>query len=271
MDPPASHEGTLHPVGSLRVPSNNAYDAWLIAQNRGVNKIKVYGDELLLDQNIDFSGFIFSGQAHINNSLELSSAVGVSRTVFTNLTISGVLDGDNEINNCIVRDMQYVNGHIHSCGLIGSVILGGDKDAVIADCFTVDPYVPPIIDMGGEGQNLSMPNYSGLLTIKNSFNNFIGVGLLSGEVVLENTVTSGVIHISGNGRLVDVNGDEINTGTWNGGVIIINTLSSGVKNFDSSSIANAVWNGEINEAIQNTYGETVQYLKTWLNYLRRKG
>lgn len=267
-------DGTLHPIGTRLQPTNNLTDAKIIADYRGFNNIFILSDNLDLDEDIDFGRFIFKGQTHVNNNINIQSIVGVEKTVFSELTVTGTLDGGNELDNCIINDLNYVNGHIHSCGLIGDISLSGSSNAIFSDCKTIDPYDPPIIDMGASGQNLIMPNYVGLLTIKNmSGNNFIGIGLMGGEVTLDNTITNGTVHISGVGVLKDSNGDLITSGTWNNNVTIINTCVSNESISSlyptTSDIADEIWNAQTSEhQVSGSFGEIIQKIKTWVNYIR---
>lgn len=231
--------GTLFPLGTRLKPTRNLTDVKTIADYRGFNVIYVMGD-VTINTTLDFTRFIFEGQTHVNNIASISAGVNVLNTVFRDLTISGTLDGGNEVTRCTINDLDYVNGHIHDCGLEGAINLAGGSDSILADCSTLDPYNPPVIDMGGSGQNLIMPNYVGLLTVKNlSGNNFIGIGLNAGTIILENTIISGTVQVIGIGKLQDENGDEIPTGTWNGGVTIINDL------INKDNIAVAVWDEQL--------------------------
>jgi hypothetical protein len=241
VDETSSYTGTVNLVGTPLKPVNNWADAKLIDDYRGFKRYYVIGSATLTG-SYDFSNCIFEGRAHTNDSLVVIGAVDVMNATFRGLTVEGTLDGGNELSDCIVTNLVYVNGHIHRSGLIGSIELAGGSSAVIADCNTINPYDPPIIDMGGSGQNLAMPNYSGIVIVKNlTGSNFCGIGVNAGEVILDSTtVTSGTIHVSGVGRLVDQLGNPISTGTWNGGVTIISTLISG-DTLNSEDIADAVW------------------------------
>lgn len=246
--------GTIFPAGTRLQPARLLTDVRLIAEYRGLNVIYVMGSGLV-DTGLDFDRYVFEGQTHVNNVATISDAASVQDAVFRDLTVTGILDGGNEITNSIIDDLEYVNGHIHNCGLVGQITLGGGSSAVIADCKTIDPFDPPIIDMGGSGQDLIMPNYSGLLTIQNlSGSNFVGVGLNHGLIVLDSTsITSGTFHCSGVGVLNDEFGNYIPSGTWNDGVTIINTLLA------DDTISDAVWE---DTDIHTTVGSKGEVLDT---------
>jgi hypothetical protein len=86
--------------------------------------------------------------------------------------------------------------------------------------------------MGSSGQNLAMPNYSGYLTLSNMTDSGVlaGVGLNSGEITLDSTITAGTVVLSGVGTVVD------------------NTTGTAVVNVDGliskDTIASAVWDAD---------------------------
>ena len=249
--------GTLFPTGTRLQPSGNLSDAKDIATYRGFNNIYVM-NEAIIGSSLDFSDFQFIGQNHVKNIVTIESSANVSGSVFKNLTITGTLDGNNEIEQCVIDDLDYVNGHIHNCGLLGTTYLAGSQDAILADCITIDPYDPPIIDMGGAGQNLAMPNYSGLLYLENlTGSNFAGIGLLGGTVYLNSsTVTGGTVHVSGTGTLRDELGNHIHSGTWNGGVTIVNEL------VNQGTVSEAVWEQAMIEyQTAGTFGAHVRRIR----------
>jgi len=241
--------GTVFPRGTEQMPVDNMADALLIAEYRGFSKIYLHSD-ITINSGSDLDYFVLEGQSHVHTDVVIQDSANVTGATFTNCNISGILDGQNEISGCIIGSLDYVNGHIHSCGLTGELLLDGSEDAVIDDCVTVDAFSIPSINMGGSGQNLAMPNYSGLLNIRNMTGaNFIGVGLNSGAIVLESTITSGTVHISGTGMLEDESGDPIQSGTWNGGVTIINTL------MNTDNIEASIWDADLaDHAIADTFG-----------------
>ena len=246
-------EGQLFPIGARPEPAKIWSDVKAIATYRGFNVVYIVGDANL-DDSADFSEFVFEGQTHVNDVMTVYPEANVAGGVFRNLTIRGTLDGGNEMVNCTVSGITYVNGHIHNCELAGNIALNGNNDAVIANCITVDPYNPPTIDMGVSGHTLAMPNYSGILEIYNFDDplSYVGIGLDAGTVILRSDVTRGNIQISGNGVLLDENGASILTGIWNGGVNVVNNLTN------KNNIAIAVWDTPIeNHVLSGTTGQSL--------------
>jgi len=232
--------GSVYPTGTLRKPCVDISDALIIANSRGFSKLFILGEATFTSAH-DIDGFQVYGQSHVQNVVTLEAGASVSNTVFKELEVIGELDGNNELTNCVLGDLTYFSGHIHSSGLKGTITLSGGSASVLSRCMTVDPLSPPSVDMGGSGQDLAMPNYSGLVQIHNLNNvaNMAGIGLSGGQVVLDSSdILAGTIYVSGSGELLDENGDYIPTGTWNTNVTVINTAVSADYNADR------VWNYE---------------------------
>jgi len=226
-DATSSYTGTAFPRGTEQMKLNNIPDVLLVANYRGFNKVYFYSDATLsADSHLD--NFILQGQSHVNIHVHIEEEAQVHQTVLVEMTVTGTLDGGNSLTKCIVGDITYLNGHIHDSALIGNIALDGNKDAYLVNCSMSDWDHIPSIDMGNAGQDLIMIQFTGLVDIKNMHGmNKIGIGLVGGVIRLDPaTVTSGLIQVSGTGRLTDTAGNHIESGIWNGGVRIINELIS---------------------------------------------
>jgi hypothetical protein len=193
------------------MPVNNLEDALLIASARGFEALHILGD-MSLDSGTNIDNFAITAKSmDIMITLESDlSCVGVS---IENAHVVGTLDGHTYLKDCIVGDLVYFSGHMHHCGMYGTVYLDGNDKAVIHGCYTIDQDLPPEVDMGGSGQSLSMPNYSGLVTISNlsSSSEEIGVGLDAGMVTLASDIIAGTVIISGIGLLTDNSTASVNS------------------------------------------------------------
>jgi hypothetical protein len=196
--------GAAFPIGTKETPVNNLTDAVTIANSRGFDTLFI-SNSMTLDSGTDIRSFILVGKSAVNTHVMIDPSAVCDHIGIENCNISGTLDGGTEIRHCSVGDLTYVNGHIHESGLYGTIILGGNKSALIDDCHTADQDKPPVIDMGGSGQDLSMFNYSGTVAVSNlsSDSEEISIGVDAGEIILEDTITAGTIVISGNGMLTD--------------------------------------------------------------------
>ena len=222
-------------------PGKDLLTAINVAKTKGFSIIQILSS-MTLDSGSDFKKFKIVGQSHVNTVITISDSAQCEGVVFNDVKIEGILDGGNEITRCVIGELQYVNGHIHDSGWLGKITLGGSKDAYIVDTRQIDIDVDPYLNMGGFGQDAVISGFSGKLHIENMTSNKVGVGISSGQVILENTVTGGLVHVSGQGVLVDENGREILSGTWNG-VTIINETTSGREKF-----AQGIYLDEVNGA-----------------------
>lgn len=244
LDPNSPYSGTVFPVGTPQRPVNNLTDALLIANVRGFIKIFL-NDDFDIDAAYDLDGFSIEGISE-DIILTIDTIASVNDLSLSGLTLQdSALDGGVDVVGCIVKDVSYVNGHIHECGLAGRITLGGSRKSIMANCYTVDQDDPPIIDMGGSGNDLAMPNYSGIVTFQNlsGADNELGVGMDAGFVTLDSTISAGTIIVSGIGLLADnstgtavintdgiLNADKISQSSW---VVNSDTVSIDVTSGNS--------------------------------------
>lgn len=232
--PSSSQGGTEYPSGNHEHPCNNLPDVVEIAKRWGFTTIQVL-ESTTLGGVLDISGFAIIGKSHVSTLVTLDASLICPNLTIKNCKITGVLDGGTDIFDCNVGDISYVNGQIHNSGLYGNILLDGDKDAVVESCYTIDQDSPPVIDMGGSGQSLAMPNYSGIVTVENlsDSDQEIGIGLAAGHIVLESTISAGTIILSGVGTR-----DNFTTGT-------ATVNEDGLMN--KSGIVDAVWDEQTSE------------------------
>lgn len=255
VDTNSPYDGTTFPVGTEQKPVNNLVDALLIATFRGFSKLYIKSD-IRIEDYFDLSGFELVGYSHVNTQVFIATEAIVDNVTIRGCEISGTLDGDTTIVDCIVDDINFFNGHIHNSSLKGIISLDGGLDAYMNNVSQLDQDYLPIIDMGDSGQNLVMPNFSGNLMIIDSVDdgNMLSIGLTAGNVVLDSqTVTHGTISISGIGVLVDENGHRILSGIWNGGVIIDNNLLNRDTISEANQLSDSVFIDELNGTAGTTF------------------
>ena len=242
--------GTVYPVGNQEFPSNNLADSVIIADTKGFKTIFVR-ESMSMDSGTDVSNFTLVGRSHVLTVLTIEDSLICPGLTIKNCNVTGILDGGTHIYQCSVGDLNYVNGNIYESGLYGLVTLGGNEEAVIANCFTVDQDSPLIIDMGGSGQDLALPNYSGIVTIKNldSTSEEIGVGLNSGMVILDETLSAGSIIVSGVGILQDNSTGSAIVNT--DGLMSKQTISEAVYDEIGTEIQYASYNGGVTIDVEN--------------------
>jgi hypothetical protein len=228
VDAASSYSGTNYPVGTPQAPVNNLIDALAIAVDRGFTSFFIMGD-ITIDDSLSFEGMAFVGESQIKSTLTVETNADVEDCHFYDAHVTGVLDGGCKLKNCMITDLNYINGIIEQCLLEpGTIILGGSQEAHLVDCWSGAIGVSiPYIDMGSSGQDLIIRNYNGDIGIKNlSGSNGVSIDLNSGSVTLDNDLTNGTIKVRGVGNVIDnssgasidtdelVNPDNISNHVW---------------------------------------------------------
>lgn len=204
VDVNSGYSGTTFPVGTPEQPVDNIIDALSIAGERGFERLYIHCS-MQIDSGSDLDGFELVGKNHIVTHIGIQDSAQFAGGVVMNSTVSGILDGNIVIDGCVVKDLDYVYGHIHNSGLTGTITLAGGENAIFANCLCSDPDNKPIIDMGGSGQDLVITDYAGAITVKNSTGaaNWCSVGLDAGFVTLASGITAGNFYVSGVGKVID--------------------------------------------------------------------
>lgn len=197
--------GTTFPAGTERNPSDNFVDALAIAQARGFFTFHVISDAVI-DSALDFTDFRFIGQGQNLTMLTLATGATFVNTTYMDATVTGTLDGDAHIEDCIVQNLNFVSGVIENCILdSGTITLGGSQVAHFVNCASGVPGAStPVIDMGGSGQALAMRNYNGGIELRNKSGlDAVSIDMNSGNIVLASSVTNGPLTLRGIGKVTD--------------------------------------------------------------------
>lgn len=216
--------GTEFPIGTPQAPVGNFDDALIILESRGFTTFFILGDATI-DSSRDYSGLIFVGESMNKSELTISNGANVYRAEFYDAHIRGTLDGETVLQNCLIDDLDYINGFIQQCVLeSGTITLGGSAEAHFLDCWSGVPGGPtPVIDLGGSGQALALRAYSGGIKLINKTGpESVSLDLVSGQIILDSTVTAGTIVCRGVGKLTDNSS----------GATIYNELISGLRQID---------------------------------------
>ena len=222
--------GTVYPIGTPARPSNNFTDTLAIGSLRGFGSAFVVGDATI-NGGLDFTDFTFIGQGQNLSSFTIDTVATVVNCTFRYATVTGVLDGDSHIEECIIDALDFVSGVIENCILNPSTVtLGGSALAQFIDCESGVPgTATPVINCGGAGQSLTMRGYNGGVKLINKTGaDAISIDLVSGQVRIDlTTVTNGPIVVRGTGKVVDdATGDWLPSGTY-GSMVLTNETVHG--------------------------------------------
>jgi hypothetical protein len=218
VDEGSVYSGTLFPVGTAQRPVNNMSDALLIAQTRGFTVFYILGD-ITLGNSFDFTQFTFIGESMSRTTITVEPSANVNNCEFYECSLTGTLDGNSKVKDCLIYDLNYISGYVELCVLAGEISLDGGADAYFLDCWAGSRLGnPPTINLGGAGQSLVMQNFNGYVKWENKTgaSDQANASLNAGWVYLDSTITAGYITIIGTGLVEDystggtVNVDNVN-------------------------------------------------------------
>ena len=198
--------GTLFPIGTPQSPVDNIDDAFTIAEFRGFPTFFVVGDLHLTAAVPDLSNYAFIGGGMDRSIITIDPNATVNDCEYRDATVTGTLDGNNRLVDCMIEDLTYVKGIIERCVLSAAVItLDGAEEAHFLDCWSGVPGLStPTIDLGGSGQALALRNYNGGIKLQNKTGpEDVSIDLNSGQIIIDSTVTNGDIVCRGIGKLTD--------------------------------------------------------------------
>lgn len=198
--------GTVFPIGTPQQPVNNIIDARLIADFRGFNTLYIRGT-FLFDTGDDVANFLLIGEASSKTLMVFNSGSTTNNVIIENTTVTGEFDTQADFNNCLLRDIDFVQANIHDCILEGTIILAGTGLSSLYNCSDgrVEDVPPPSINFNGSGKGLAIRNYTGDLALINKTgpeNVEINIGT-GGHILIDSTVTDGLIRLSGIIKVTD--------------------------------------------------------------------
>ncbi len=197
--------GTDYPLGNQEYPVDNIPDAVIIANERGFTVLSIRGN-ITLDTGDNVTGLVIAGQGPIRSTFIINVGANTLNCTFNNATIEGNLDGNSQISDCTVGDLNYIEGAVKRSLINGTILLTGSAETHIVDCWS-DCGGNAFIDMGGSGRDLVVHRFSGMITVKNLTGaNNASLGLVSGRAVIDATVTAGIVSVGGICALIDNHG-----------------------------------------------------------------
>ena len=198
--------GTAAPLGTRSTPSNNLDDALAIAENNSISTVQFLTPGTIANTNFA-AGYNFTADSSLIQ-IAIDPSANVQNCTFENMSLTGTLDGNNTFRQCNVDTINYVNGTLFQCALRGMITLGGNAQADILDCWSQVAGGGPgqfvAVDMAGSGNSLAVRNYAGGLNLENyAGGGAVSIDMNSGRILVEPTVTDGVITIRGVADVID--------------------------------------------------------------------
>lgn len=196
------------PLGTRSRPVNNMVDAVIIAQREGANTIKLSRSLTLTTETIP-PGYIISSDSPNLVTVTIDPAATVEGCEFSNIGVSGRVDGDNIIKNCVVYNIDFASGFFFNSELKGRIDVIAGAECGMYHCSSgiaggdtgqhVDVY------MGGSNGSLIIRDFHGGLGIHEftGGTGSVSIDMSSGRVILASDVTDGIIHVRGIADVVD--------------------------------------------------------------------
>jgi hypothetical protein len=237
VDQSGPYSGTLYPKGTPLEPVNNFTDAVTIAAARGFDTIDIIGNAVL-DTGDNIAGYKLVGQNAARTQITVNAGAETLGCEILEAYVTGNLDGGTILRNCVVGNLNYVNGFVFNSMLNpGTISLGGTSTAHFLNCYSGVPGLgTPTIDMNGAGSEdtpLALRGYNGgIRLIQKTGTGAVSIDLASGQVVLDSSCVAGQVVVRGDGKVVDENGNHLMSGTYNGGLTLINEANYGLHVHD---------------------------------------
>ncbi len=231
VDITSGNSGTTYPVGNMEFPVNNIPDAVTIGANKGFKSLRITGS-ITFSTGDDVRNYLIEGINPVRTSILIEPESLTDGCEIREATVAGTLDDDTILRNCIIKQLDYINGFIYNCGLgIELITLGSTSQAVFVNCFsTVPGFDTPTIDMNGSGQALALREYSGGLRLINRTGaDSVSLDFNSGHLKLDSTCIAGTIYARGVMKITDNSGAGCTVDTSG-------RVTTGDITFDSSDL-----------------------------------
>ncbi len=234
IDEANGRAGTQYPMGTSKFPVNNIADARTIAATHGINTIFVIGD-LTVGNGEDISDMILIGQSPLQSEITMELGSIVDRAEFTEFTIQGAIDGEVVIEKCQIGNVSYSQGIMRDSLIEGTIQLGVAGQINFLDCASgTSGEVLPCIDINGVDNTgdctLIFRNYSGGIKLtEKTGTGKVAIDVSSGKLVIDETCTQGSILARGDAKVINHNGDLMNSGYHNGDLLLTNETYFGLQ------------------------------------------
>ena len=230
--------GTAYPIGTSRSPVNNTTDAQSIADEKGLDTIRIT-DNVTVDVGPDHTNMLWIGRSPRTTQLIIpdSGLATVAGGEYRNMLLTGPLSGGTYITSVAMKGVDNFAGHAEQCvlradlypGLSYSVRGNGAGIMMLNKCSAVDAFdvgVPAVIDCNGDSM-VAARQFTGEMKIVNKTGTKnMSIDMVAGTLELDSTVTGAcTIYIRGVGKLIDNSGPN---------VTIVNDLVDGAFQQDMS-------------------------------------
>ena len=220
--------GQTYPYGTLGTPVGSMVDALVISSLYDLSHIHVMGT-INIDSGENLDGKTILADRSLNNRVNINSA-STEATYFTDLTVSGTMDGSVRYTTCVLGSIGNYDGGAKNCLITDEITITGNGANYFTDC---DSYVTDAsykkISVGDNLLNIirgrgsfEIADYTGT--------NALALDFAAGTILIASSSVSGTIVVSGLTRIVDESGP---------GCLVIN---AGIT---ETGIADKVWDEQL--------------------------
>jgi len=200
-------DGTAYPLGTHGHPVKTIADAATIAAREVIADIWIDEDITVFStDNID--GFTLIGPNAIKSQVTIEAGASTQLTRFRTCNLQGTLGGRVALSNCVVNSLENFEGAmINSVIESGGIKLSSTNNAVsyILDCYSGVPGKgAPEIDYDDTTHKLAIRAFTGGLKFVNKTQDTpTSVDFISGQLILDGSVTAGELVVRGVYHLED--------------------------------------------------------------------
>lgn len=198
VDVDSTISGIEFPIGTLKYPVNNMYDAIAIAERENMYSFFVNG---LIDLHQGLSGYSFDSNYPLGNVVDFNGYT-IADSIFNNVGVKGIVTGDIYCNGCEILDLSNVSGKMVDCIFVNDFsmatsgtlwIMNGQSDSfesIDVDMNGVSYIMAAKWDISCDIKNMTDPSAS-----------FVKVGI--GHVTVDASNTAGFVSVGAEGKIID--------------------------------------------------------------------
>lgn len=196
--------GTVYPIGTESVPSNNLADALTIAVFRGFDEINIIGN-LVIGATDVISNYTLIGQGATLNVTKtlvtLTSGCATTNAVYKDCKVTGVQGGESHYINCVIGELSNAHCHYRDVALVGPITytasIGSTHTTDMHECYAGNDEV--VLNQNGSQLKFVIYDFSGKIKFTNGTHasSTTRIHMTGGTVTLDSTCTAGTYIITG--------------------------------------------------------------------------
>ena len=197
--------GIAHPIGTPRQPVNNITDALIIATTVGLSKLYINGN-ITFDTGHNIDNFDIVGESPNKTVITVNAGASCLYTEFHEACMIGTFDTGAHFHECQIRNVFVDAATFYNCLFeeFTTTLIGSGLTHIISCYSAVPGSATPIFDFNSFPASVGIRDYNGGITLQNkSGSQSVSIDMNSGHVILDSTVTNGLILVRGIGKITN--------------------------------------------------------------------